>query len=72
VDSIKRKHHLSLATPATRETEGALNLFSTAQCPLFVHIYLRQRQVELLAERGEDVCLQTICIARQPPEQTRK
>jgi hypothetical protein len=29
-------------------------------------------QIKLLAERGKYVCLQTICNARQPPEQTRK
>ena len=32
----------------------------------------RQNHSTSSAERGEDVCLQTICFARQPPEQTRK
>lgn len=35
-------------------------------------IYLRELQVDLLAERNEDVCLQTICNACQALEQTRK
>jgi transposase len=35
-------------------------------------IYLRELQAELLAERNEDVCLQTICNACQALEQTRK
>ena len=35
-------------------------------------IYLRELQVELLAERNEDVCLQTICNACQALEETRK
>jgi transposase len=38
-------------------------------CP---DIYLRELQVELLQERGEDVCLQTICSACRALEQTRK
>jgi len=35
-------------------------------------IYLRELQAELLAERNEDACLQTICNACQALEQTRK
>ena len=35
-------------------------------------IYLRELQAELKAERGEDVCLGTICNACQALEQSRK
>jgi transposase len=35
-------------------------------------IYLRELQAELKAERGEDVCLQTICNACRALERTRK
>ena len=35
-------------------------------------IYLRELQAELKAERGEDVCLTTICNACRALEQTRK
>lgn len=35
-------------------------------------IYLRELQAELKAERGEDVCLQTMCNACRALDQTRK
>jgi transposase len=35
-------------------------------------IYLRELQAELKQERGEDVCLMTICSACQALEQSRK
>jgi transposase len=35
-------------------------------------IYLRELQAELKQERGEDVCLMTICNACQALEQSRK
>jgi transposase len=35
-------------------------------------IYLRELQAELKQERGEDVCLQTICNACQALDQSRK
>ena len=35
-------------------------------------IYLRELQVELKQERGEDVCLMTICNACRALEQSRK
>jgi len=35
-------------------------------------IYLRELQAELKAERGETVCLQTICNACRALERTRK
>jgi transposase len=35
-------------------------------------IYLRELQAELKVERGEEVCLQTICNACAALEQTRK
>ncbi len=35
-------------------------------------IYLRELQAELKAERGEEVCLQTICNACAALEQSRK
>jgi transposase len=35
-------------------------------------IYLRELQAELKAERGEEVCLQTICNACRTLERTRK
>jgi transposase len=35
-------------------------------------IYLRELQVELKAERGEEVCLMTICNACRALEQSRK
>ena len=35
-------------------------------------VYLRELQAELKLERGESVCLQTICNACRASEQTRK
>jgi hypothetical protein len=35
-------------------------------------VYLRELQAELKSERGESVCLQTICNACRALEQTRK
>ncbi|MGE4004169.1 MAG: hypothetical protein AB7I48_28640 [Planctomycetaceae bacterium] len=35
-------------------------------------VYLRELQAELKAERGEDVCLMTICNACRALERTRK
>lgn len=44
----------------------------TAKIDAKPDIYLRELQAELLAERGEQVCLQTLCNACRALKRTRK
>lgn len=71
----QRRETGQVAAKTTRTRKPTWQAWSdwlTAKLTARPDIYLRELQAELKAERGEEVCLQTICNACRALEQTRK
>jgi transposase len=71
----QRRETGQVAAKATRNRKPKWQAWSDwllAKLDARPDMYLRELQAELKAERGEDVCLQTICNACRALERTRK